>query len=46
VRPILLIHFCRHLAPARLIRSESYESCLIQQRNPKKIISRKFVHTA
>jgi hypothetical protein len=37
VRPIVLIHLCRHgLRP--LIRSESYESCLIQPRNPKNII--------
>src|SRR6185437_7090580 len=33
VRPIVLIHLCRHrLRP--LIRSESHESCLIQPRNP------------
>ncbi len=45
VRPIVLIHLCRHrLRP--LIRSESYESCLIQLRNPKNVISPKFVHTA
>jgi hypothetical protein len=44
VRPIVLIHLCRH-APRPLIRSESYESCLIQQRNPKNIVCRKFVHT-
>src|ERR1700691_3042724 len=34
VRPIVLIHLCRH-RPRPLIRSESYESCLIQPRNPK-----------
>jgi hypothetical protein len=34
VRPIVLIHLCRH-GPRPLIRSESYESCLIQFRNPK-----------
>src|ERR1700733_13620945 len=34
VRPIVLIHLCRH-GPRHLIRSESYESCLIQPRNPK-----------
>src|SRR3984957_11125507 len=34
VRPIVLIHLCRH-GPRPLIRSESYESCLIQPRNPK-----------
>ena len=45
VRPILLIHLCRH-APRPLIRSESYESCPIQKRNPKNLIHRKFVHTA
>jgi hypothetical protein len=45
VRPIVLIHLCRHW-PRPLIRSESYESCLIPQRNPKNIIHRKFVHTA
>lgn len=45
VRPILLIHPCRHwLRP--LIRSESYESCPIPQRNPKNIICQNFVHTA
>src|ERR1700733_11134122 len=32
VRPIVLIHLCRH-GPRPLIRSESYESCLIQLRN-------------
>ena len=45
VRPIVLIHLCRH-GPRPLIRSESYESCLIQFRNPKNVISPKFVHTA
>jgi hypothetical protein len=45
VRPIVLIHLCRH-RPRPLIRSESYESRLIQPRNPKNIICRKFVHTA
>ena len=45
VRPIVLIHLCRHW-PRPLIWSESYELCLIQQRNPKNIICRKFVHTA
>src|SRR5580704_1915247 len=44
VRPIVLIHPCRH-APRPPIRSESYESCLIHQRNPKNIVCRKFVHT-
>src|ERR1700759_3416468 len=45
VRPIVLIHLCRHrLRP--LIRSESYESCPIQRRNPKNTICRNFVHTA
>jgi hypothetical protein len=45
VRPIVLVHLCRHrLRP--LIRSESYESCLIPQRNPKNSICRNFVHTA
>jgi hypothetical protein len=34
------------IGPARLIRSESYESCLIQKRNPKNINCRKFVHSA
>jgi hypothetical protein len=34
VRPIVLIHLRRHW-PRPLIRSESYESCLIPQRNPK-----------
>src|ERR1700722_14989965 len=32
--PIVFIHLCRH-GPRPLIRSESYESCLIQPRNPK-----------
>ena len=45
VRPIVLIHLCRH-RPRPLIRSESYESCLIQPRNPKNSICPKFVHTA
>ena len=45
VRPIVLIHLCRH-RPRPLIRSESYESPLIQPRNPKNIICRKFGHTA
>src|ERR1700733_13589081 len=45
VRPIVLIHLCRH-GPRPLIRSESYESSLIQLRNPKNVISPKFVHTA
>ena len=45
VRPIVLIHLCRH-GPRPLIRSESYESCLIHLRNPKKLIPPKFVHTA
>ena len=45
VRPIVLIHLCRHrLRP--LIRSESYESRLIHLGNPKNIPGRKFVHTA
>jgi len=45
VRPIVLIHPCRHrLRP--LIRSESYESCLIHRGNPKNTICRNFVHTA
>ena len=45
VRPIVLIHLCRHrLRP--LIRSESYESCLIHRGNPKSVICRKFVHMA
>jgi hypothetical protein len=44
VRPIVLIHLCRH-GPRPLIRSESYESCLVQLRNPKNLISPKFVHT-
>jgi hypothetical protein len=45
VRPIVLIHLCRHrLRP--LIRSESYESCLIHGGNPKNVDWRKFVHTA
>jgi hypothetical protein len=36
VRPIVLIHLCRHrLRP--LIRSESYESCLIHGGNPKNV---------
>jgi hypothetical protein len=45
VRPIVLIHLCRH-RPRPLIRSESYESCPIHLRNPKNAISPKFVHTA
>ena len=45
MRPIVLIHLCRH-RPRPLIRSRSYESCLIQLRNPKNVISPKFVHTA
>ena len=45
VRPIVLIHLCRHW-PRPLIRSESYESCLIPQRNPKNLSSQNFVHTA
>src|SRR6478609_7839314 len=45
VRPIVLIHLCRH-RPRPLIQSESYESCLIQPRNPKNSICPKFVHTA
>ena len=45
VRPILLVHLCRH-APQPPIRSETYESCPIQQRNPKNLICRKFVHMA
>jgi hypothetical protein len=45
VRPIVLIHLCRHrLRP--LIRSESYESCPIPQGNRKNVIGRNFVHTA
>lgn len=44
VRPIVLIHLRRHwLRP--LIRSESYESCRSQPRNPKNNICRNFVHT-
>jgi hypothetical protein len=35
-RPIVLIHPCRHRLRRPLIRSESYESCLVQPRNPKK----------
>ena len=39
VRPIVLVHLCRHrLRP--LIRSESYESCPIPQRNRKNVIGR------
>ena len=45
VRPIVLIHLCRH-RPRPPIRSESYESCPIHLRNPKNAISPKFVHTA
>ena len=45
MRPILLIHPCRHVAQSP-IRSETYESRPIQHGNPKKIINRKFVHTA
>ena len=45
VRPIVLIHLCRH-GPRPLIRSESYESCLIQFRNPKNVTCQNFVHTA
>jgi hypothetical protein len=44
VRPIVF-HLCRH-GPRPLIRSEYYELCLIQLRNPKNVISPKFVHTA
>ena len=45
VRPILIVHLRRHaLRPP--IRSETYESCPIQLRNPKKLSCRKFVHTA
>jgi hypothetical protein len=44
VRPIFLIHLCRH-APRPPIRSETYESCLIHPRNPKNLIRPKFVHT-
>src|SRR5271170_4397337 len=40
LRPMVLIHLCRHW-PRPLIRSESYESRLIQPRNPKNIICRK-----
>ena len=35
VRPIVLIHLCRH-RPRPLIRSVSYKSCPIPLRNPKK----------
>jgi len=45
VRPIVIIHLCRHRLRS-LIRSESYESCLIHRGNPKNAISPKFVHTA
>jgi hypothetical protein len=45
MRPIVLIHPCRHIARPP-IRSETYESCPSQSRNPKKIRNRKFVHTA
>ena len=45
VRPIVLIHLCRHW-PRPLIRSESYESCPIPQGNRKNVTYRKFVHTA
>src|ERR1700677_11806 len=45
VRPIVLIHLCRHW-PRPLIRSESYESCPIPQGNRKTVSYRKFVHTA
>jgi hypothetical protein len=45
VRPIVLIHLCRHW-PRPLIRSESYESRLIPQGNRKNVTYRKFVHTA
>src|SRR3984957_17004008 len=45
VRPILIVHLRRHaLRPP--IRSETYESCLIQPRNPKNLTHPKFVHTA
>src|ERR1700722_2847481 len=41
VRPILIVHLRRHaLRPP--IRSETYESCPIQQRNPKNALARKF----
>ena len=40
VPPILIVHLRRH-GPRPLIRSESYESCPIQQRNPKNLIHRK-----
>ncbi len=45
MRPIPIVHLRRH-APRPPIRSETYESCLIQLRNPKNLIHRKFVHTA
>ena len=45
VRPIVLIHLCRH-GPRPLIWSEPYESCPIPLRNPKNVDWRKFVHTA
>jgi len=45
MRPILIVHLRRH-APRPPIRSETYESCRIQLGNPKKLICRKFVHTA
>ena len=37
VRPIVLIHLCRHWTRL-LILSEPEESCLIQLRNPKNVI--------
>ena len=37
VRPIVLIHLCRH-RPRPPIRSESYESCPIPQGNRKNVI--------
>ena len=45
VRPILLIHLCRHRAQPP-IRSEAYESRPIQRVNPQNLNCPDFVHTA
>ena len=45
VRPIVLIHLCRH-GSGTAFGPESYELRLIYRGNPKSVDWRKFVHTA
>ena len=46
VRPIVLVHLCRHWPRPCDSVGVLYESCPIPQGNRKNVIGRNFVHTA